>query len=82
MHGSAAELGLANGGCYVLEAVCACMDDTGQSPAGSDTVETSAEAIARALQPLANARVAFLPWPRKSIFTHVVEPRALNHDRR
>ncbi|KAM5541915.1 hypothetical protein V8D89_004225 [Ganoderma adspersum] len=68
MRNSAAALGLADGEWYVLEAVCACPDDANQQrTAGHSVSEMSGSEetvrLARGLQRLANAWVAFLLWP-------------------
>ncbi|KAI1786443.1 hypothetical protein LXA43DRAFT_897927 [Ganoderma leucocontextum] len=68
MRDAAADLGLAEGERYVLAAVCACVEDA--SKATTHTAEypesleaLHGEALARGLQRLANAWVAFLLWP-------------------
>ena len=69
MRDSAASLGLADGERYVLEAVCACAEDANKCNAVEHSVLNSPgsrEILARGLQRLANAWVAFLLWPCKS----------------
>ena len=73
-----ADLGLVDGERYVLTAVCACADGTHCEGAGEHPLDTGGEAkteaeteaeveaLARRLQRLASAWVAFLLWPCKS----------------
>ena len=68
MRDSAASLGLADGERYVLEAVCTCAEDANKCNAVEHSVLNppgSREILARGLQRLANAWVAFLLWPCK-----------------
>ncbi|KAI1782908.1 hypothetical protein LXA43DRAFT_931991 [Ganoderma leucocontextum] len=60
MRDAAADLGLAESERYVLAAVCSCVEDANK--AITHTAEYP-EALARGLQRLANAWVAFLLWP-------------------
>ncbi|KAI1794483.1 hypothetical protein LXA43DRAFT_997405 [Ganoderma leucocontextum] len=62
MCDTAAALDLAEGERYVLAAVCACADNPNRGQ-GTDSPEKEEEALARGLQCLANAWVAFLLWP-------------------
>ena len=71
---AATDLGLVDGERYVLTVVCACAGthrkDTAKHPPGETQpereVEGEAEALARRLQRLASAWIAFLLWPCKS----------------
>ena len=74
---AAADFGLADGERYVLTAVCACTDgahcegaarhplDAGGDAKTEAEAEAEEEALARRLQRLASAWVAFLLWPCK-----------------